>query len=161
MNDPRPAILRAATADVVWDFIVIGGGASGLGAAVEAQTRGYNTLLLEAHDYAKGTSSRSTKLIHGGVRYLAQGNLHLVRESLHERGVLKRNAPHLVHDLGFLVAAYRTWRIPFYGIGLKLYDWLAGRLNLRPSRWLNRRSAAIKEVPTVQGAAFAWRCALF
>ncbi len=149
MSDPRPDVLRVATKDVVWDVIVIGGGASGLGAAVEAVTRGYKTLLLEAHDYAKGTSSRSTKLIHGGVRYLAQGNLHLVRESLHERGVLKRNAPHLVHDLGFLVAAYRAWRIPFYGAGLKLYDALAGRLNLRPSRWLDRRGA-LKEVPTLK-----------
>ena len=149
MSDPRMDIVRAAKADIEWDVIVIGGGASGLGAAVEAVTRGYKTLLLEAHDYAKGTSSRSTKLIHGGVRYLAQGNLHLVRESLHERGVLKRNAPHLVHDLGFLVAAYRAWRIPFYGAGLKLYDLLAGRLNLRPSRWLGRR-AAIREVPTLK-----------
>ena len=149
MNDPRPDLLHAATADVVWDVIVIGGGASGLGAAVEAVTRGYKTLLLEAHDYAKGTSSRSTKLIHGGVRYLAQGNLHLVRESLHERGVLKRNAPHLVHDLGFCVAAYHAWRIPFYGLGLKLYDALAGRLNLRSSRWLSRRGA-INEMPTLK-----------
>lgn len=149
MSDPRPGIVRAATADVVWDVIVIGGGASGLGAAVEAVTRGYRTLLLEGHDYAKGTSSRSTKLVHGGVRYLAQGHLHLVRESLHERGVLKRNAPHLVHDLGFLVAAYTTWRLPFYGVGLKLYDLLAGALNLRPSRWLGRR-AALAEVPTLK-----------
>ena len=149
MSDPRPDLLRAATADIRWDVIIIGGGASGLGAAVEAVTRGYKTLLLEAHDYAKGTSSRSTKLIHGGVRYLAQGNWHLVRESLHERGVLKRNAPHLVHDLGFLVAAYRAWRIPFYGLGLKLYDALAGTLNLRPSRWLGRR-AALAEVPTLR-----------
>ncbi len=149
MNDPRPQIVRRATADVVWDVIVIGGGASGLGAAVEAVTRGYRTLLLEGDDYAKGTSSRSTKLIHGGVRYLAQGNIHLVRESLHERGVLKRNAPHLVRDLGFLVAAYNSWRLPFYGAGLKLYDLLAGKLNLRPSRWLTRR-AAVAEVPTLK-----------
>ncbi len=149
MTDPRPEIVREATKAVVWDVIAIGGGASGLGAAVEAATRGYKTLLLEAHDYAKGTSSRSTKLIHGGVRYLAQGHLHLVRESLHERGVLKRNAPHLVHDLGFLVAAYQAWRIPFYGIGLKLYDLLAGPLNLRSSRWLGHR-AARREVPTLK-----------
>lgn len=149
MNDPRMDIVRAATKDVTWDVIIIGGGASGLGAAVEAATRGYKTLLLEAHDYAKGTSSRSTKLVHGGVRYLAQGHLHLVRESLHERGVLKRNAPHLVHDLGFLVAAYRAWRIPFYGVGLKLYDLLAGSLNLRPSRWLGRRGTLV-EVSTLK-----------
>lgn len=139
--DPRPAILARAVADKVWDVVVIGGGASGLGTAVEAASRGYSTLLLEAHDYAKGTSSRSTKLVHGGVRYLAQGNLHLVRESLHERGVLKRNAPHLVHDLGFLIAAYQGWRIPFYGLGLKLYDLLAGKLNLQPSQHLGRDAA--------------------
>lgn len=150
MMDPRPAILAAATADVDWDVVVIGGGASGLGTALEAAARGYKTLLLEAHDYAKGTSSRSTKLIHGGVRYLAQGHLHLVQESLHERGVLKRNAPHLVHDLGFLVPAYAWWRLPFYGLGLKVYDLLAGRLNLRPSRLLGPR-AAQSQVPTLKG----------
>ena len=147
--DPRPAQLHAATADVTWDVIVIGGGASGLGTALEAATRGYKTLLLEAHDYAKGTSSRSTKLVHGGVRYLAQGHIHLVHESLHERGLLKRNAPHLVHDLGFLIAAYQTWRVPFYGLGLKLYDFLAGRLNLRASRFLSRRKA-LEAVPTLK-----------
>ena len=149
MSDPRPAIVKAATAGVTWDVIVIGGGASGLGTALEAATRGYATLLLEAHDYAKGASSRSTKLIHGGVRYLAQGHFHLVRESLHERGVLKRNAPHLVHDLGFLIAAYQGWRLPFYGIGLKLYDLLAGRLGLRPSRMLGRREA-LDRIPTLK-----------
>ncbi|ESQ79503.1 glycerol-3-phosphate dehydrogenase/oxidase [Asticcacaulis sp. YBE204] len=151
MPDPRLATVAAATADVHWDVIVIGGGASGLGTAVEARTRGYKTLLLEAHDYAKGTSSRSTKLIHGGVRYLAQGNIPLVRESLHERGILKRNAPHLVHDLGFVIAAYQGWRLPFYGAGLKLYDALAGRLNLRPSRFLSRR-AVLADMPTLKRA---------
>jgi glycerol-3-phosphate dehydrogenase len=147
--DPRIAKLRAATADVTWDVIVIGGGASGLGTALEAVARGYKTLLLEAHDYAKGTSSRSTKLVHGGVRYLAQGHIHLVHESLHERGLLKRNAPHLVHDLGFLIAAYQAWRVPFYGVGLKVYDFLAGRLNLRASRFLNRRET-LSAVPTLK-----------
>ncbi|MDC7683717.1 glycerol-3-phosphate dehydrogenase/oxidase [Asticcacaulis sp. BYS171W] len=151
MSDPRPAIVAAATADTHWDVIVIGGGASGLGTAVEAQTRGYKTLLLEAYDYAKGTSSRSTKLIHGGVRYLAQGNIPLVRESLHERGILKRNAPHLVHDLGFVIAAYQGWRLPFYGAGLKLYDALAGRLNLRPSRFLSRKDV-LADMPTLKRA---------
>ncbi|WP_443751232.1 glycerol-3-phosphate dehydrogenase/oxidase [Asticcacaulis solisilvae] len=151
MDDPRRAIVKAARADRVWDVIIIGGGASGLGAAVDAVTRGYSTLLLEAHDYAKGTSSRSTKLIHGGVRYLAQGNIHLVHESLHERGLLKRNAPHLVHDLGFLVAAYQGWRLPFYGAGLKVYDALAGRLNLKPSRLLSSRQA-LDQVATLKRA---------
>lgn len=141
MSDPRPEILKAATADRVWDVVVIGGGASGLATALEAATRGASTLLLEAHDYAKGTSSRSTKLIHGGVRYLAQGNVRLVMESLHERGILKRNAPHLVRDLGFVVAAYEPWRLPFYATGLKLYDLLAGTLNLRSSRLLDRKAA--------------------
>ncbi|MDV6331259.1 glycerol-3-phosphate dehydrogenase/oxidase [Asticcacaulis sp. 201] len=149
MSDPRPALIQAITDTIDWDVIIIGGGASGLGAAVEAVTRGYRTLLLEAHDYGKGTSSRSTKLIHGGVRYLAQGHIHLVRESLHERGLLKKNAPHLVHDLGFLIATYRFWRLPFYGIGLKLYDWLAGRLNLRPSRALGRQGA-LDRIPTLK-----------
>ncbi len=150
-DDPRRAIVDAARADRIWDVIIIGGGASGLGAAVDAATRGYATLLLEAHDYAKGTSSRSTKLIHGGVRYLAQGNIHLVHESLHERGLLRRNAPHLVHDLGFLVAAYQGWRLPFYGAGLKLYDALAGRLNLKPSRLLTR-AGALGHVGTLKWA---------
>lgn len=149
--DPRRANADAARADRVWDIIVIGGGASGLGAAVDAAARGYSTLLLEAHDYAKGTSSRSTKLIHGGVRYLAQGNIHLVRESLHERGLLRRNAPHLVHDLGFVVPAYEGWRLPFYGLGLKLYDALAGRLNLKPSRFLSG-SGALDRVATLKRA---------
>ncbi|ESQ81481.1 hypothetical protein AEAC466_21355 [Asticcacaulis sp. AC466] len=149
MSDPRPALIQAVTDTTDWDVIIIGGGASGLGAAVEAVTRGYRTLLLEAHDYGKGTSSRSTKLIHGGVRYLAQGHIHLVRESLHERGLLKKNAPHLVHDLGFLIATYRFWRLPFYGIGLKLYDLLAGRLNLRPSRALGRKGA-LDHIPTLK-----------
>ncbi len=151
MDDPRLASLDAARADRLWDVIVIGGGASGVGAAVDAVTRGYTTLLLEAHDYAKGTSSRSTKLIHGGVRYLAQGNIHLVRESLHERGLLKRNAPHLVHDLGFVIAAYQAWRLPFYGAGLKIYDALAGNLNLHASRLLTR-AMALDHVATLKRA---------
>jgi len=128
---------------------VIGGGASGLGTAVEAASRGYRTLLLEAHDYAKGTSSRSTKLVHGGVRYLAQGNVSLVREALHERGLLKQNAPHLVRDLGFLIAAYTWWSAPFYGIGLKMYDLLAGKLNLQNSRYINKQEA-LKRTPTLR-----------
>ncbi len=149
MSDPRAEILIAATAGRVWDVVVIGGGASGLATALEAATRGASTLLLEAHDYAKGTSSRSTKLVHGGVRYLAQGNVRLVMESLHERGILKRNAPHLVRDLGFLVAAYEAWRLPFYATGLKLYDLLAGGLNLRASRILDRK-AALEHMATLK-----------
>ena len=117
-----------------WDVIVIGGGATGLGIAVDAQTRGYRTLLLEQHDFAKATSSRSTKLVHGGVRYLKQGNVSLVLEALRERGLLCRNAPHLVHDLAFVVPRYKWWEGPFYGIGFKLYDVLAGKLNIAKSR---------------------------
>src|SRR6476660_9563510 len=105
-----------------WDMIIIGGGSTGLGTAVDAASRGYRTLLLEAFDFAKGTSSRSTKLIHGGVRYLAQGRIGLVREALHERGVLRRNAPHLVHDLAFVIPAFSRWARPYYGLGLKVYD---------------------------------------
>ncbi|WP_154588826.1 FAD-dependent oxidoreductase, partial [Bordetella pertussis] len=121
-----------------WDVIVIGGGATGLGTAVDAAARGYRTLLVEAADFAKGTSSKATKLVHGGVRYLAQGNISLVREALHERGLLNRNAPHLVWPLGFVVPAYSLLDQPFYGVGLKMYDMLAGKLNLAPSRWLSR-----------------------
>lgn len=132
-----------------WDVIVIGGGATGLGIAVDAQTRGYRTLLLEQHDFAKATSSRSTKLVHGGVRYLKQGNLALVSEALRERGLLSRNAPHLVHNLAFVVPRYHWWEGPFYGIGLKLYDLLAGKLNLAPSRQLGREET-IARIPNVE-----------
>src|SRR4030042_1234265 len=116
----------------IWDIIVIGGGATGLGVAVEAASRGYRTLLLEQHDFSKGTSSRSTKLIHGGVRYLRQGNISLVIEALQERGRLKKNAQHLVHHQSFIVPAYDWWSGPFYGIGLTAYDLMAGKLGLGP-----------------------------
>lgn len=132
-----------------WDMIVIGGGATGLGTAVEAAGRGYRTLLLEQGDFAQGTSSRSTKLIHGGVRYLQQGNLSLVLEALRERGLLIRNAPHLVHNLSFVVPLYDWWEGPFYGIGLKLYDVLAGKLGLGPSRLLSREET-LALIPTVE-----------
>src|SRR4029079_8998079 len=104
-----------------WDVLIIGGGATGLGIAVDAASRGYRVLLLEQHDFAKGTSSRSTKLIHGGVRYLQQGNVGLVREAWRERGLLTRNAPHLVGHLSFIVPNYTWWEAPFYGVGLKIY----------------------------------------
>ncbi len=133
----RKQLVEQATASKAWDVIVIGGGASGLGTAVDAATRGYRTLLLEQSDFAKATSSRSTKLVHGGVRYLQQGNISLVREALHERGLLYVNAPHLVTNLAFIVPRYKWWEGPFYGIGLKLYDLLAGKLNLSPSKSLN------------------------
>src|SRR5271165_7090858 len=121
-----------------WDILVIGGGATGLGTAVDAAARGYRTLLLESHDFAEGTSSRSTKLIHGGVRYLAQMNFPLVREALHERGLLLQNAPHLVHPRDFVVPAYHFWQLPYYGSGLWLYDRLAGDLSLGRARWISK-----------------------
>jgi glycerol-3-phosphate dehydrogenase len=130
-------------------MIIIGGGATGLGTAVESASRGYRTLLLEQSDFAKGTSGRSTKLIHGGVRYLQQGNLSLVLEALRERGLLIRNAPHLVHNLSFVVPVYDWWEGPFYGVGLKLYDILAGKLGLGPSRLLTLEET-LQQIPTVE-----------
>ena len=132
-----------------FDVIVIGGGASGLGSAVDAASRGYRTLLLEQHDFAKGTSSRSTKLVHGGVRYLQQGNISLVREALHERGLMYDNAPHLVTNLAFIVPRYKWWEGPFYGIGLKLYDLLAGRLNLAKSKSLSAKET-LERIPNLE-----------
>ncbi len=130
MADPRPQLLRRLQEQEVWDLLVIGGGATGLGTAFDAACRGLRVLLLEGKDFAKGTSSRATKLVHGGVRYLAQGNVHLVREALRERGRLEHNAPHLVNRLGFLLPLYQIWSGPFYGSGLRLYDLLAGSLSL-------------------------------
>ena len=132
-----------------WDLIVIGGGATGLGTAVDAAARGFRTLLLERGDFAQGTSSRSTKLIHGGVRYLQQGNVSLVLEALRERGRLTRNAPHLVTPLSFIVPNYTWWEAPFYGIGLKLYDTLAGKLGLGPSTHLSR-DETLQRLPTLE-----------
>jgi len=122
----------------VWDLLVVGGGATGLGVALEAAQRGWRVALLESHDFASGTSSRSTKLLHGGVRYLAQGNLALVREALAERQAVLKIAPHLAQPLPFVMPCYQPWQAPFYGVGLKLYDWLAGRAGLGPTRWLGR-----------------------
>lgn len=133
-----------------WDVIVIGGGASGLGAAVESATRGLKTLLLEQHDFAKGTSSRSTKLVHGGVRYLAQGNVSLVLEALRERGLLKRNAPHLVKDQSFIIPNYNWWGTPYYTLGLTMYDMLAGKLGLGRSLPFSKKKT-LKCIPTLQG----------
>src|SRR4051795_11548070 len=121
----REENLGTLDSDDVWDLVVIGGGATGLGTAVDAASRGYRTLLLDAYDFAKGTSGRSTKLVHGGVRYLARGDIAMVREALRERGLLRGNAPHLVYSLSFVVPAYSRWSIPYYGIGLALYDVLA------------------------------------
>ncbi len=138
--------LRARTEP--WDVLVIGGGATGAGIAVDAASRGFATLLLEREDFAKGTSSRSTKLVHGGVRYLEQGNISLVIEALKERGILRRNAPHLVHDIPFVVPNYAWWETPFYGIGLKVYDLLAGKYGFGQSRVLNREET-LAHLPTL------------
>ena len=135
--------------DDSYDVLVIGGGATGLGVALDSASRGYRTLLVEAHDFAQCTSSRSTKLVHGGVRYLAQGNLRLVREALVERGLLVKNAPHLVRELRFLVPSYNWWHKPFYSLGLTMYDLLAGSLKLTPTE-LVRAKTASRLIPTLQ-----------
>ena len=146
--DRRERIERVRAGET-WDLVVIGGGATGLGTAVDAASRGYRTLLLDAYDFAKGTSGRSTKLVHGGVRYLARGDIAMVREALRERGLLRSNAPHLVHSLSFVVPAYSRWSIPYYGIGLALYDVLAGRLGFGRSTPISR-AEALRRVPTLE-----------
>lgn len=147
--DRTASLARLRAADAPFDFLVVGGGATGLGVAVDAAARGHRVALVERADFAKGTSSRSTKLVHGGVRYLRQGNITLVLEALRERGRLARNAPHLVRDLAFVIPNYAWWEGPFYGIGMKVYDQLAGRLGLSPSRVLGREET-IAAIPTVE-----------
>jgi glycerol-3-phosphate dehydrogenase len=139
---------QVSSPDKVWDVVIIGGGATGLGTAVEAVARGYSTLLLEQCDFAKATSSRSTKLAHGGVRYLQQGDVKMVLHALHERGLMARNAPHLVHTMEFIIPAYRWWEKAFYGIGLTVYDLLSGRLSLGRSRVLGLKKT-LEGLPTV------------
>ena len=132
-----------------WDIVVIGGGATGAGIAVDAASRGYSVLLLEQHDFGKGTSSRSTKLAHGGVRYLARGDVALVREALRERGLMRQNAPHLVHELPFVVPSYSRWSTLFYGLGLKAYSLLAGRQKFGPTQLISR-AETLSRVPTLK-----------
>ncbi|MCU1291564.1 MAG: glpD 2 [Bryobacterales bacterium] len=131
-----------------WDIIIVGGGATGVGVAIDAASRGYDTLLLEGSDFGKGTSSRSTKLVHGGVRYLEQGNVSLVMEALKERGILRQNAPHLVSDLAFVVPNYDWWEAPFYGLGLKIYNLLSGKYGFGPSKILSREET-LQRLPTI------------
>lgn len=133
----------------IWDVIVVGGGATGLGSAVEAATRGLKTLLLEQSDFTKGTSSRSTKLVHGGVRYLAQGNISLVLEALNERGLMKQNAPHLIKNQKFIIPAYKWWVKPYYTIGLSLYDFMAGRLGYGRSLPYSKKHT-LASIPTLK-----------
>jgi len=132
-----------------WDIAIIGGGATGMGVAVDAAARGLDVVLVEAHDFGKGTSSRSTKLVHGGVRYLEQGNIPLVMSALKERGLMRKNAPHLVHDLAFVVPNYSWWEAPFYGIGLKLYDMLAGKYGFGVSKLLSKEET-LERLPALE-----------
>lgn len=132
-----------------FDVAIIGGGATGLGAALDAAARGFKVALFESHDFAKGTSSRATKLVHGGVRYLAQGNISLVREALHERSTLLANAPHIAQPLPFVMPSYAWWEAPFYGVGLKMYDQLAGKAGLGRTEFLSR-SETLKLLPNAR-----------
>jgi glycerol-3-phosphate dehydrogenase len=146
----RDSMLNRALCRVEpWDMVIVGGGATGVGMALDAAARGYEVLLLERSDFGKGTSSRSTKLIHGGVRYLEQGNISLVMEALRERGLLRQNAPHLVGDLAFVVPNYDWWESPFYGLGLKLYDLLAGKYGFGQSQMLSL-DETIARLPTIK-----------
>jgi glycerol-3-phosphate dehydrogenase len=133
----RAHLLAQAQAEREWDLAVIGGGATGLGVALDAAARGFSVVLLEAEDFSQGTSSRATKLVHGGVRYLAQGNVGLVREALHERATLLANAPHLAQPLAFVMPGFHWWERGFYGIGLKMYDALAGSRGLGATEFLS------------------------
>lgn len=157
MNNPLPVlnldrelyVKQLDDASITWDFLVIGGGATGLGIALDAVARGYKTLLVEQSDFAKGTSSRSTKLVHGGVRYLQQGDVKLVREASIERGLLCRNAPHLVKNQTFIIPIYTYWDRLKYTVGLKLYDWIAGKLSLGSSNFISRKKT-LEALPGVQ-----------
>jgi glycerol-3-phosphate dehydrogenase len=145
----REELIARLARPVTYDLAIIGGGATGLGVAVDAAARGFSVVLLESHDFAKGTSSRATKLVHGGVRYLAQGNVGLVREALRERTTLLRNAPHLAQPLPFVLPFYRYWETPFYGTGLMMYDALAGKAGLGGTEFLNREKT-LACLPTVR-----------
>ena len=145
----RELLIKQLESDTEWDVCIIGGGATGLGTATDAATRGFKTILFEQFDFAKGTSSRSTKLVHGGVRYLQQGNVKLVMEALKERGLLLKNAPHLAKNQKFIVPNYKWWEGSFYGIGLKVYDWMAGSLGLGPSQILSREET-LELAPTLE-----------
>ena len=145
----RKSLVDSVKSVEKWDVIVIGGGATGLGVALDSVTRGYKTLLLEQVDFAKGTSSRSTKLVHGGVRYLAQGNIDLVKEALYERGLLSKNAPHLVKNQSFIIPNYRWYEGIYYTIGLKAYDFLAGKLSLGKSTHIDKEET-LKRVTTIR-----------
>ena len=145
----RAELLARLAQSETYDLLIIGGGATGLGTAVDAVTRGFKVCLIESHDFAKGTSSRATKLVHGGVRYLAQGNVSLVREALHERTRLLNNAPHLAQPLAFVMPSYKLLDTPFYGAGLKMYDALAGKEGLGRTEFLSK-DKTLRLLPTVR-----------
>ncbi len=145
----RAELISRLANDDHYDLAIVGGGATGLGVALDAAARGFKVVLVESHDFAKGTSSRATKLVHGGVRYLAQGNISLVREALRERTTLLDNAPHLAQPLAFVLPSYQWWEAPFYGIGLKMYDALAGKASLGPTEFLSR-AETLALLPTAQ-----------
>lgn len=157
---PRNALIDQLAQEQAYDIAIVGGGATGLGVALDAAARGFKVVLVESHDFAKGTSSRATKLVHGGVRYLAQGNISLVREALHERTTLLNNASYLAQPLAFVMPSYQWWETPFYGIGLKMYDALAGKAGLGKTEFLNRRQT-LELLPTalpqgLQGGVKYW-----
>ncbi len=160
LHTQRASLFAALAQDVVYDILVVGGGATGLGVALDAAARGFKVALVESHDFAKGTSSRATKLLHGGVRYLAQGNISLVREALHERTTLLRNAPHLAQPLAFVMPSYQWWETPFYGAGLVLYDALAGKAGLGKTEFLGlaQTRALLPQVATagLKGGVKYW-----
>ncbi len=145
----RESLIKQLSEESAWDVVVIGGGATGLGIALDSTMRGYRTLLVEQVDYSKGTSSRSTKLVHGGVRYLAQGNIDLVREALFERGILANNAPHLVSKQAFIIPNYSRWNNYFYTIGLKFYDFLSGRLSFGKSKRISKKDT-VSRIETIR-----------
>jgi glycerol-3-phosphate dehydrogenase len=145
----RQDLIARLSQPQTYDVAVVGGGATGLGVALDAAARGFSVVLVESHDFAKGTSSRATKLVHGGVRYLAQGNIALVREALHERTTLLKNAPHLAQPLAFVMPSYQWWETPFYGAGLTAYDMLAGKAGLGKTKFLGRRKT-VELLPNVQ-----------
>ena len=149
MPTRRDELMARLAEDAVVDIAIVGGGATGLGVALDAAARGFSVVLVESHDFAKGTSSRATKLVHGGVRYLAQGNISLVREALHERTTLLNNAPYLAQPLAFVMPSYHWWETPFYGLGLTAYDLLAGKAGLGKTELLGK-AATLRELPTIR-----------
>jgi glycerol-3-phosphate dehydrogenase len=152
-HKPQPTVRHELMARLAqarsFDVAVVGGGATGLGVALDAAARGFSVVLVESHDFAKGTSSRSTKLVHGGVRYLAQGNVSLVREALRERSTLLQNAPHLAQPLPFIMPTYKWWEMPFYGVGLTMYDALAGKAGLGHTEFLGR-AETLRQLPAAR-----------